>query len=122
MLVFFLLFNTLYLAPNILKTQDKEKYDKFETLFADLKTDKILALLFNSFFILRRILMALVLVYLIEQPVIQTWFLMVMSFAQFIYLLKVKPFEDSMTNKVEIMNEIFFLIAIYHMYVFSDML
>ena len=52
----------------------------------------------------------------------QISFIFVISMASLTYLVVLKPFEDPLVNRLEIMNEVTNFILLYHVYAFSGAL
>lgn len=68
---------------------------------------------------MRRILMALVLVFFKDHKIFQVASLMLVSLAYLTYQIIFQPFEDRFLNKIEIFNEIIILTCYYHLLAFS---
>ena len=74
-----------------------------------------------SIFLLRRLITAFVLVFFLESPIFQTLCQMLMSLLYLIYLFLVKPYEEPFENKLEIFNEIMYVMLTYSLLMFSDL-
>ena len=71
------------------------------------------ASMYNVYFLIRRFFTGLTLIGLVTVPFFQCFLLLVFSTINFIYLVSVKPLEDSRENKIEIFNEICILLSAY---------
>ena len=69
---------------------------------------------------MRRVLIGLFMVLLIEYPIIQIFLMIASSLQTIIYLEWYLPFESKLLNAMEIMNEICLMLANYHMLAFSE--
>ena len=52
---------------------------------------------------------------------VQIYFKMMLSLGQIAYLILICPYNSRIANALEIMNELFYLACVYHMYIFTDM-
>ncbi len=89
-------------------------------LFEDLNVKSRGALLFNAFFIVRRLLFVFICIFMKEWPFLQIIILFYQCLLMLIYLGSVKPFIHSYMNNLEKFNEITILAVSYHLLVFSD--
>ena len=100
-----------------------EAYDrKYEALYEDFKTSDPFYVQYYFVFILRRVTYAL-LAYFMWQPeytIIQLHLNQTISFMFLIYLVTYKPFLDPFLDKVEVFNEISYMVITYHQLGFTD--
>ncbi len=78
------------------------------------------ALVYNCFFIGRRLIYAFIVVILKDYQALQILFFFLQSMVVFMYIIYAKPFEDSALNKIEIFNEFCILVTTYHLICFTD--
>jgi hypothetical protein len=88
--------------------------------FDGLRTSSKLALLYQTFYSLRRVALSLILVILKNQPEIQIFLMIYISLAFLSYILRVRPFESKILNFLEIFNECVILGCLYHMLIFTE--
>ena len=62
-------------------------------------------LLFSALYVFRRIIFALSILYLSNNPMLQIMLFHVMSMLQFLYIGLWEPFESKLQNRIELMNE-----------------
>lgn len=93
---------------------------KFGTAYEQINTSSKAALLYNVLYMLRRLLLIAIAVFFGESPVGQISIMVAHSFLMIVYLVRVKPFEYSQMNNVEIFNETCVLIASYHLFMFTN--
>ena len=79
-----------------------------------------MALIYNAFFLWRRLLFAIIIVLLKERPSLRIVLFFYQSIGLLIYVVLVKPFEDPQQNKIEIFNELCILLSGYHLIAFTD--
>ena len=89
-------------------------------MFDGLRTDRKSSIGYPVIFTLRRFVFAFVSLYTIDHVFIQLWCLMFFSTIQIIYLVKVRPFQETLIHKLELFNEVCTLIIIYTMMCFSE--
>ena len=65
-------------------------------------------------------MMAFLLTFVINYPAAQIMLMMVNSLVSLTYLITFKPFESNVTNTLEIVNEVFIMVSVYHLIGFSD--
>ena len=78
------------------------------------------AMYFNVMFILRRVVMAFIIVIVAEQSYLQIQLLIVKTSLVLYYTGDVWPFERRINNKMELANELCILLNTYFMIVYSD--
>ena len=109
-----------YILSNCLKTINQSVLYKINCIFDNLNPKSTIALKFNTFFLLRRLLIAFLLAFLVDSPTTQIILLIISTILNFIYLLSCYPYQHKCDNIMEIINETFILIALTHLVVFSD--
>lgn len=90
------------------------------SLYEGLRYKNRWALLYNSFFIGRRLIFALIIVMLKDHQALQVIFFFYQCLIVFVYIIHAKPFDDSQLNKIELFNEACILTTAYHLLVFTD--
>ena len=78
-------------------------------------------LLFPLVLIVRRIIIAVALVLYPKLFLMHLLALFLINCTSIVYLIKVKPFTNPAATKVEILNEVTFVLLLYHMMCFTDM-
>ena len=79
-----------------------------------------MAMLFNVFFLSRRLLMAVIIVVIADKSWLQTQLLIVTTSLALFYTGAVWPFLRLIQNKMELANEVFVLYNTYFMVIYSD--
>ena len=95
---------------------------KLSSLYELLKNESKSALMFNAVFIVRRMVLAVLLVTQKNSKSIQIFGMIIATLVTIAYLIKVKPFESSLVNGLEIFNEVIIIICLYHMLFFTEAL
>ena len=93
---------------------------KFGSFYEGIRLDSKMALQWNSFFTLRRLILAYTSIWLLEYPGIQIQITLLITLLQILYLSLVQPFKDKFLNKVEVFNEITIMLVCYHMFLFTS--
>ena len=75
---------------------------------------------YNTVFYLRRLFLSIILVALINYPVAQIFLFILSNLVSLAYLINYRPFEDPVTNRLEIFNEVCISLASYHLLTFSQ--
>jgi hypothetical protein len=104
---------------SLIKTKDP-KLDPINTIFANLSTSSPATLYYTAFFMLRRLLFTLSIIFMNYIPMLQIFFLFVSSLATIIYLIYVKPFDSPLLNRLEIFNELCLYLMSYPCLFFTD--
>lgn len=90
-------------------------------IYEEIDIEKPFGLGYIIWFKLRRILFAMVAVFLADQPgTIHLIYLVSQQVLHIIYIISVKPFEDPLLNKMEAFNELIILGIVYHFFLFFD--
>ena len=111
----------IFLANKQASNQESlgQAYPKIQTVFNLFKTDSKWAQSFYAVFLLRRMVIAGILVFIKDGP-FQVYLLIFVSLAAVNYMIYVKPFEDLYLNRLETFNEVIILISSYHLLFFSE--
>jgi hypothetical protein len=97
----------------------REENSKIAAFYELLKTNDKWSLMFQLIFVLRRALIALILLYLKESKMAQVFGMMATGLAYTGYILKVRPFEEKSYNYIEVFNEAIIMLCLYHMLIFT---
>lgn len=76
-------------------------------------------LVFQSFGLLRKLVLALTLVYMQNYPVFTIFAIIYQSQIMMLVIGLVWPFSSTIANKLELMNESFILLISYHLFPFT---
>jgi hypothetical protein len=95
---------------------------RFGSTYASLRTDSKQALLYNIFYMLRRLLIALIATFIKSHPYAQVQIIVFHCILMILYILAVKPFDLPLLNYTEIFNECSIISAAYHLFAFTDFL
>ncbi len=98
----------------------REDNSKVSALYEFLKTNDKWSLMFQLIFVLRRVFIALILVYLKVSKMAQVFGLMITGLVYTGYILKVRPFEEKSLNNMEVFNEAIIMLCLYHMLIFTQ--
>ena len=93
---------------------------KFESFYENIDISRKTALLYNVLFILRRLINAAVVIFLMDYPGIQVQILIMISLLLLIYLMFIMPMETKRLNYLEIFNELCVLFSCLHLFIFTD--
>lgn len=95
--------------------------ERFGSLYEGLKVKQGLGpLSYNIILVARRLLFALIVVYMNEHPIIQLQLYQQISLATLMYLVHVKPFETPRQNMLEVFNELMVLFTSSLLFMFCD--
>jgi hypothetical protein len=103
----------------ILQSKDPN-LDSINTIFANLSTTSYATLNYTTFFLLRRLLFAISIIFMNYIPMLQIFTLFVSSVATIIYLISYKPFDTPLLNRLEIFNELCLYLMSYPCMLFTD--
>jgi hypothetical protein len=118
--VIFPFFIWILLWKKIDKLKNEDFADRFGSTYFELKTDNKNALLYNVFYTLRRLLIAVLVIFAGDIWVMQILLMLFHSQLLLIYLIKVQPYVLPELNYLEIFNETSICIASYHLLFFTD--
>ena len=121
--LFFLLFIAIGNLILIYSNKDHvaripKKYG-FLDLYKEFK-EKQSSFIFPSVFLIRRLLISLVIVMIGYNQSIQIFVEILLSLLMLIYLILYQPFEEAISNKIQLVNEFAILFTCYHLIIFSD--
>ena len=97
---------TVFILQN--KTDEAQRHKiglKLGSVYQDVRKDSSIRLLYISFYVFRRLIFSLSILFLDSCPMIQVSIFQLMSIFQLIYVGYCKPFEDPQQNRVELLNE-----------------
>ena len=95
--------------------------EKFDDIFSEFKGGNKFSMLYYTFFTLRRYTMALCLIALPDSMLFQIYLQVISSSLFLLYLLHAKPHKDIKQGKVEIFNELTVSVAVYWLFIFTDL-
>ena len=93
---------------------------KYDSLYLNLDYYKKTALPNTSLFFLRRILFAALIVYCTSSIVLQIFLADILSTLMLVYFITVAPMNDSLSNWIQITNEIVVLVSVWLMFHFTE--
>jgi len=101
-------------SPNILKT-------KYSTLTEEFKYDKnhLAPLYFTAFFIIRRLVLTLAIVFLHDHPYVEVTILILNCVIWFGLLIKYFPYDNKLNNIVNIISELLFIVIHIVIFLFA---
>lgn len=95
-------------------------YPKIAAMYELLKPESSFALVYQGIYVVRRLILALIVVFMRESKVFQIFSMIVLNLAIISYIIKVQPFESPGLNRLEVFNEFIVLSCLYHLLMFSD--
>lgn len=95
--------------------------DKFGSGLEGLRKEKRSAVFYPFFFMFRRIIFAIQAVYFYESFASQIFLQIMLTMVQISYLLSFRPFEDSLMQRLEVMNESYTLVLMYIVITFNEL-
>ena len=102
-----------------LELSEPEMRKKFDSVYQNVDVEKTKALSHTSFFLWRRILFAVVIVYGYSSIVLQVFIADILSTLLLAFYLAVRPMVDDLNNLVQFLNELVVLISIWLMFWFT---
>ena len=111
-----------------LKSQDLLHHEKIKHQYGALyeqqlvKNPTLYHLLYNVFFMYRRITTLICIFYMYQIPSFQIGCMMWMTTFWMGYSLSVKPFEDPVLNSLELVNEVFYNLILFLCFTFTSLL
>ena len=79
---------------------------KFNSLYLNLRTSSHGALLYTFFFLFRRFILAITIMFMDSYPLLQGYLIVISSFLNLVYIVRFRPFEERITHIFEIFNEL----------------
>lgn len=123
-LVGLLIFNFTYLRLKLNRVTNEgevEPYKKYSALFEGFKLSRIgISSNYTTIFILRRMGMSFVLVFLMEYPTFQVLYAILSSLMNLFYIALIQPLDSPGANNLELFNEYMMLSQSYWMLAFTD--
>lgn len=117
----FCVFTPLFLHVKRNQLKDADFNSKFGSLVQDLRKDNSFGVRFYfSMFMLRRLLFASLILYMVDRPWAQVQALSFMCTVQVIFIGFYSPFILRWMNRLETSNEFLVLIGTYYLFVYSD--
>jgi len=112
---------TYFVTRKYMKEETSEEWkDKFKTLYDGLKVGSKPVMMYNTIFLVRRLIFAFLICFVIPSQGIQVIINFFMSWGMIMYLIKYRPFQIEKLNKLEIFNEMTILLCNYTLIAFSD--
>lgn len=93
---------------------------KYDSLYLNIDYYKTRALYNTSFFFLRRILFAALIVFCTSSIVLQIFLADILSTLMLIYFITTAPMNDPLSNWIQITNEIVVLVSVWLMFHFTE--
>jgi hypothetical protein len=121
-LIAFPIASTYFLRKHKEKLSEKHFQESFGSLFNNLKTFSVRALYFTPIFMVRRLILALSIIYMYEIPIMQLLLMSSTCTFSIWFIITVHPFEDAGLNKMEIFNEVCLFVASINAYMFSEII
>lgn len=109
---------------NSIQKKNEALLSKFFSILSDLnfKREGRKVMIYRSFSVARVIILVSTLVYMNRYPLFSVISLNFQSLICIIILGYTMPFSNKQTNKLELMNEFFVLVTLYHFFCFTDFL
>lgn len=101
------------------KIGDEEFINKFGSVYEGLKTNSRYVIVYTTIFFVRRALFALLTLYLHKFVIIELILTIILTMMVACYILHCKPFEETLTNQLEAMNDTVTLLLIDLMFMFT---
>ena len=97
---------------NYIRFRNKVKVDipEYESLFGEYKTQNMPQFLFNTYFMLRRLLYACIIIFLVDFPQLQAFFFLIICLPVLAYHLVMNPYRTVPTNFIMNLNELSFVV------------
>ena len=118
--IMFPFFVVIFVLNRKAKLKEEPFNQRYSSLYENIDTKRRIALIYCSFFTLRRLINAIILVFLRDYPIFQVQVLMINSLLLNIHLIYNKPLISLNYNKLEIFNELCVLACSYHLLFFTD--
>ena len=93
---------------------------RFDTLFEEMRVLDS-SLVFSSFFLIRRIVLSAIIIWLPMVPAIQILLFSSFSFANLLYVARESPFNSILSNRMEMFNEFSVYLLSINFLCFSDL-
>ena len=116
----FPIFSWMFLSKKKDKLREPEFKIKYDSLYLNLDYYKTKALPNTSFFFLRRIMFAALIVFCTSSIVLQIFIADILSTLMLVYFITVAPMNDRLSNWIQITNEIVVLVSVWLMFHFTE--
>jgi hypothetical protein len=113
------LFVVGFYSLNFAKIEDEEFINKFGSVYEGLKTNSRSVIVYTTIFLVRRALFALLTVLLHKFVIIELILTIILTMMMACYTLHFKPFEETLMNQLEAMNDTVTLLLIDLMILFT---
>lgn len=114
------LFFLFFYLPRFKSWKKDEFESKYGAPLEGLKKDKKSSLIYASYFVVRRVLFAVVTLTLWNNVILQLFLHWVLTTLAFAFIAIFDPFEDSLVGKLDMMNEAATVIIIDLLFIFTD--
>lgn len=108
------------ICKNTSKLEDAAYKKKCGALYEEIKTSSKSALTYNVLFVLRRLIIAAMCIFLEQYVFLQIQIMIISSLLTLTYLFRVRPFEQPLQNRLEVFNELCVLVSSYHLFAYTD--
>ncbi len=109
------------LKKNFSKLSDQKIIDTFGSTYYDLRQDSKIALMYNVFYMLRRLFFSFLIFVLKSYPYLQIQLLSIHCIPLIMYTFLCNPFNNSTITRLEIFNELSILLSSYHLFAFTPL-
>ena len=93
---------------------------EYQSMFGEYKTDNLPCVLFNSYFMIRRLLYAWIIVFLPSSPILQVFWFIMICIPIFCLHVVMKPYLSQLNNVMMIINELNLIILGSVFYAFVE--
>ncbi len=108
------------LWKKITSLKDQSSVDAYGSTYNEIRVDSKSALMYNVFYMLRRLWIALIATMLKEFSFLQVQLIVLHSIVMTIYVTLFKPFELPLLNRMEVFNEYTIMLATVHLLTFTQ--
>ncbi|TNV87167.1 hypothetical protein FGO68_gene6575 [Halteria grandinella] len=119
-LIGFIAFNVRFMRRVGRGLVKKDELILWESLLEGLNEGNRSKIHFNTYYMLRRLYLSIVLIFLQDHPLSQLWLLIFQNLLTLSLLLTHPPFDAPLSNSLELFNECCIALATYHLLAFSD--
>ncbi len=100
--------------------RDQSSVEAYGSTYNEIRSDSKAALMYNVFYMLRRLWIALIATTLKQYSFLQVQLIVLHSIVMTVYVTLFKPFELLLLNKMEVFNEFSILLATLHLFTFTQ--
>jgi len=108
-----------FLVKNRGKLNQPENKQKFSSLYEGLEKQNVWGLYFTFLFLFKRLIIAVVVVFLQGMPWLQIQIVVFMLSLDIIYTGYLQPFNKKFSNRMEIINNVFIMLCSYYLFLFT---